>query len=75
MRKNRVVELLTMTDNLLDKEVKIQGTEYDRKRKISKATITKMKRMSKKKSFSEIAKALGISYVGVRYNIDPEFKV
>lgn len=74
MKKNRVVELLTMNDNLLDKKVKIQGTEYDRKRKISKATVSKMKKMAKKKSISEIAKELGISYIGVRYNIDPEFK-
>lgn len=74
MKKNRVVELLTMTDGVLDKKVKIQGTEYDRKRKISKATVTKMKRMAKKKSISEIAREFGISYTGVRYNIDPEFK-
>lgn len=68
-------EILKLTDAQLDAKVKIQGTKYDRKRKISDWTITKMKRMSKKgKTPSEIAEKLGISIIGVKYNIDPEFK-
>ena len=74
MRKNKIVEVLTLNDNALDKRVKIQGTPYDRKRKISESTIAKMQKMAKKKSISAIAKELGISYIGVRYNIDPVFR-
>ena len=68
------VELLQLTDMELDRKVKIQGTMYDRKRKITDKTIKKMQRMAKNKSAAEIAKELGLNYITVRYNVDPEFK-
>lgn len=69
------IELLTMTDNALDKKVKIQGTKYDRKRKIADSTIKKMHALLKKnKSVSEIASQLGLSITSVRYNTDPVWK-
>lgn len=71
----RKIELLTMTDDALDATVKIQGTEYDRKRKVAPATLKKMASMYKKKSsISEIANKLGLNYLTVRYNVDPVFK-
>ena len=69
------LELLTLTDDVLDKKVKIQGTKYDRKRKVSDATIKKATGLfSRGKTISEIAKKLGLNYTTVRYNVDPVFK-
>lgn len=69
-----IVETLMMTDRELDKAVKIQGTEYDRKRKISDETIKKMKSLLKNNSVSEVAKKLGVSSRDVKYHTDPEFR-
>lgn len=69
------IELLTLTDEALDAKVKIQGTKYDRKRKLSDQLIRKMNSMSKRgKSVSEIAKKFGLNYLTVKYNVDPIFK-
>lgn len=75
MKKLSKLEALTLTDDKLDDAVKIQGTPYDRKRKISTETIKKMNKLSKAgKTISEIANKLGVSYIGVRYNIDPVWR-
>ena len=75
MKKLNKIEALTLTDDKLDEAVKIQGTPYDRKRKISADTIKKMTKLSKAgKSVAEIANKLGVNYLSVRYNIDPEWK-
>ena len=72
--KKKQVELLQLNDMELDRKVKIQGTIYDRKRKITDKTIKKMQKMSKRKSVAEIAKELGLNYITVKYNVDPEFR-
>ena len=75
MKKLTKIEALCLTDDKLDSVVKIQGTQYDRKRKISPETVKKMMKLSSSgKSISEIADKLGISYTGVRYNIDPQWR-
>ena len=68
------IELLTLTDDKLDSAVKIQGTMYDRKRKIPESIIKKMKTMSKRKNADEIAKKLNMRLRDVMYHIDPEFR-
>ena len=68
------IELLTLTDNALDNTVKIQGTKYDRKRKLTDATIKKILNMGKKSTYQEIARKLGLNPTTVRYNLDPEWK-
>ena len=73
--KKRKLEILELDDVALDKQVKIQGTPFDRKRKISDKTVKKMMKLSNKgKSIQEIAKELGIGATSIRYNIDPVFK-
>lgn len=68
-------EILKMTDAEIDQVVKIQGTRFDRKRKYSTTTYNRMKNMfAKGKSVSEIAKALGINYATVRYNVDEDYR-
>ena len=69
------LELLTMTDGALDKAVKIQGTKYDRKRKLSDATIAKAKKLfSKGELVSDIARKLGVNYSSIRYQIDSDYR-
>lgn len=69
------IDVLKMIDSEVDKAVKIQGTPYDRKRKITSSTLTKMQKLSKKnKTFAQIAKELGLNYTTVRYNLDDEFR-
>lgn len=68
------LELLTLTDNKLDDVVKIQGTKYDRKRKLSDATIKKIINLAKKYDYKEIARKLDLNPVTVRYNADPVWR-
>ena len=68
------LEILTLNDNKLDKKVKIQGTQYDRKRKYSDAQIKEMLKMSKKKSPEQIAEKLEMRLRDVLYHIDPEYR-
>jgi hypothetical protein len=69
------VEILTMMDGALDKAVKIQGTEHDRKRKVKDAAIKKMLKMLKdEKDVAEIARKMGLSIRDVRYHVDPEWR-
>mgnify|MGYP004625212125 FL=1 len=68
-------EILKMKDSDLDKTIKIQGTRFDRKRKVSNATITRMRKMfNKGKSISEISNITGICYSTVRYNVDDNWR-
>lgn len=68
-------EALKMTDRELDKVIKIQGTRFDRKRKISNYTLYRMRTMFEKGiSVADIARKLGLNYTTVRYNVDPEYK-
>lgn len=72
---NKKVQILAMTDDLVDKKVKIQGTKYDRKRKISDATIRKMKSMiARNYTVSQVAAALGVAYQSVKYHTDPVWR-
>lgn len=69
------IEVLKMTDNDLDKAVKIQGTDYDRKRKVTSSIIKKMRGLEKKgKNYSEIAKEFGFCSKTVRYNLDSTYR-
>lgn len=71
------IEILTMMDNELDKAVKIQGTEYDRKRKVKDVDIRKMSKMyneGKGKSIAEISRKMGLAINTVRYNVDPIYR-
>lgn len=74
MTKN-AKKFLQKSDVEVDKIVKIQGTPFDRKRKLSEATLKKMNHLYKKgKSFADIASKFGCSLTTVKYNLDPEFK-
>lgn len=68
------IELLKMTDDKLDTTVKIQGTQYDRKRKVTDKLVEKMLKMAKRKDYKEIASELGLTYRTVRYHTEPLFR-
>lgn len=69
------LQTLTLTDNALDRAVKIQGTMYDRKRKISDSVIRKMTKMLKAgKTASYVAGLFGCSSTTVKYNTDPVYR-
>lgn len=67
-------DILKMTDAELDAKVKIQGTKYDRKCKLSESTLKKIKKLAKNNTYYQIAKKLGLVPNTVRYHIDTEFK-
>lgn len=68
-------QVLQMNDLILDKNIKIQGTKFDRKRKYDEKTIKQMKQLyiSGVKP-SEIAKKFNSSSFMVKYICDYTFK-
>ena len=74
MKKKDILEL---SDKELDKVVKIAGTQYDRKRKISDKQIESAKRLVKKgKSFEYIIKKLKLNVTEntIRYHLDEAYR-
>jgi len=68
-------EILKLSALELDKSVKIQGTDYDRKRVVTSKIRNKIKALSAKgKSDKEIAEKLNINLTTILYNTDPEYR-
>lgn len=62
-------------DSSIDKYVRIQGTNYDRKRKVTKSMKRRMEQMyGAGKSYTFIANHFGVDPKTVRYNLDESFK-
>lgn len=69
------IDILKLNDNELDKVVKIQGTDFDRKRKVTAQLLKKMIKLENRgKSYKDIAKKFGFTTKTVRYNLDPEYR-
>lgn len=65
----------TLSDSFVDKRVKIQGSRFDRKRRISDSTIQLIKYMySLDCPVADIAKILNLNYNTVRYHADAEWR-
>lgn len=75
MKAPKKIELLKLTDGELDSKVKIQGTMYDRKRKLSESTLKKIAKMAKSTTYSKIARELGLCASTVRYHTDEAWRV
>lgn len=72
---NDKINVLKMVDDKLDKAVKIQGTDFDRKRKVTSEMRDQMKRMKKRgKTFREIAERFNVDHRTVRYSIDEQYR-
>ena len=68
-------EILAYDDDKLDSTVKIQGTQYDRKRKLSDKDLEKIKAKLKKNIPVEaIASEFNVSEWIIRYNTDEAFR-
>lgn len=68
-------ELMNLSDTKLDKAVKIQGTNYDRKRKVTKQMQYRMVQMlNAGKSINYIAEHFSVTPHTVKYNTDEEYK-
>lgn len=67
--------ILKYDDLQLDQVVKIQGTQYDRKRKLSDAQVDAIKaKLDKNIPIEALAKEYNVSAWVIRYNTDPEFR-
>lgn len=67
--------ILMMPDDVLDDVVKIQGTRYDRKRKVTPEMALEMMEMRNAGYGVEvIAYEFGVSTTAVKYNTDQEFR-
>lgn len=68
-------ELIAMADSKVDEIVKIAGTKYDRRRKVTNDMIHRMNQMKEAgKKVGVIAEHFGVSTYIVKYHTDPEFK-
>lgn len=68
-------ELLREKNYVIDSAVKIQGTNYDRKRKVTKSMKHRMEQMyAAGKSYRQIAEHFGVAPQTVKYNLDEDYK-
>lgn len=70
------VDVLKLDDNKFNKLVKIAGTNFDRRRKLSVKTIEKIRKAynNHKKSIKELAEENNVSYTAIKYHVDSRFK-
>lgn len=67
-------EIMKLSDTALDKAVRIQGTNYDRKRKVTKQIQYRMNQMlNAGKSVNEVAEHFSVTPHTVRYNTDEAY--
>lgn len=66
---------VVMTDKEVDQLVRIGGTRFDRRRKVTPDMVRKMNEMlNDGVRVSHIARELGVAYSTVKYNTSREFK-
>lgn len=64
-----------MTDIEVDRIVKIHGTDYDRRRKLSVKDVAAIKREYKRgKSISYLANKYHVSYPAIKYHVAENYK-
>ena len=72
---NKRKKVLKLDDAALDSVVKIQGTEFDRKRKFTDAQVSKMKELlSEGTSAKDVAKYFRCSLHTMLYNTSEEYR-
>lgn len=75
MERKARIQVLKLSDEILDQKVKIQGTEFDRKRKCTKDQLLSIQEdIRRGMSVKEVAKKHQVSEWIVRYNTDSNFK-
>lgn len=72
MRRKKVLQL---NDTALDTKIKIQGTQFDRKRKLTDKDWKKVRRLLKKHhTYKEIAAIFNVSPKTIRYGVDETYR-
>ena len=67
--------VLKYDDEKLDSIVKIQGTQYDRKRKLTDSQVNEIKgKLSKNIPIEALAKEYNVSEWIIKYNTNPDFR-
>ena len=70
-----IKNVINNSDSKLDSMVKIQGTNYDRRRKVTKSMKHRMEQMyNSGKSYYTIGDYFNVSPKTVRYNLDENFR-
>lgn len=68
-------EVLNLDDFTLDKKVIIQGTQWDRKRKLSDKDLKKIVKLLKKGyDYEELGEMYRVTPHCIRYNTDEEYR-
>ena len=69
-------EKLNLSDKRLNETVKVAGTDYDRRRRLTNKEIYSLKRsyQSPNIDVNYLAEKFGVSPSTIRYHVDPEFK-
>ena len=68
-------DVLKLDDVSLDKKVKIQGTQFDRKRKLNDKDWKKVRSLLKRGySYNYISEVFGVKAKTIRYGVDEEFR-
>jgi len=69
-------EISFLTDYEVDKSIRISGTQFDRKRKLSSNDLKKVSKMLKNgKSYKDIAADFGMDVRTIRYSVDPSYRL
>lgn len=68
--------ILNLDDLLLDKKVKIQGTQYDRKRRLNDKDLKKIQKLLTKRGFTldEVAALYNVDKRTIRYHLDEDYR-
>ena len=68
-------KLLELSDIELDRAIRIQGTDFDRKRKLTQSSIRQMHRMYEEGvSLTQLSDMFGVTVMTVKYNVDDTWR-
>ena len=68
-------KVLNLTDAQIMKGVKIAGTKFDRRRKLTDKQLTAIQKAYENgTSISVLAEKYGVNYTTIRYHVDPEYR-
>ena len=74
-KKARKIILTTYDDEMIDSKIKIQGTSFDRKRKLDSKQMKKLQYdFTEGMSVKDLSIKYDVSEWVIKYNTDPEFK-
>ena len=74
-RKKEIIRKLCMDDRTLDKNVKLEGTDYDRRRVLTNNDVKRIRKMyDEGHSYAELSKLYGVASDTIKYHVNENFK-